>query len=167
MAKNVLFQGSPVIKVIRQINSSAMLATQLELCFWVRVNGWHWAKPLQTLLPHHVAATDADDTRRWLWGRLFTSWEDVSHSFRIELENWGSSPAEMLREKDVNPNCTGRASEWHHPSLRSRSSLSRMQLFNILTVSFNHSVSSVSSCKTLGIFTCYLTKRRIFLRPFN
>lgn len=40
MAKNVLFQGSPVIKVIRRINSSAMLAARSLDCVFLGLGEW-------------------------------------------------------------------------------------------------------------------------------
>lgn len=40
MAKNVLFQGSPVIKVVRQINSSTMLTTRSWNCVFLGSGEW-------------------------------------------------------------------------------------------------------------------------------
>lgn len=149
MAKNVLFQGSPVIKVVRQINSSTMLTTRSWNCVFLGSGEW---------VALSKASTNPSSLTTWQLQTQTTPGDDSEEDLPLlgrclpllqnRTRNWGSSPAEMLREKDVNPNCTGRASEWHHPSLRSRSSFYQ-EPCNLFQYSYskeaNHSISSVSS----------------------
>ena len=118
MAKNVLFQGSPVIKVIRQISSSAMLATRSWDYVFLRSGEWVALSKAFSMNPSSlttwqlwIETMPGDDSKEGLslLGRCLPP-------LQSRTRNWGSGPAEMLREKHVNPDYIGRASEWHHLS---------------------------------------------------
>ena len=88
MAKNILFQGSPVIKVIRRINSSAMLATRSLGCVFLG-SGERVAlskAPLQILLPSPRGNYGYRRHQEMTLRKIYASWDNASHSFRVELE---------------------------------------------------------------------------------
>lgn len=69
MTENVLFQGSPVINVIRVISHSVMLATHGWDSVFLGLGEPVAADQSLLLFPHHLATLDRDNSRRSLQGR--------------------------------------------------------------------------------------------------